>query len=197
MPHGACHPPRGTRPDVYARSWQKTTLRSLTSPGYIKWCPVWWRIQAPVSPRSRRTQFRLCARKANEDIRIEESAVFVRPSHRHLCADWPGFLPAEMQRVINCATCLRPPDDVPHRYATRWDTSSHDKIAASKASCGMLSLIPVIRAVTLSPSAPSVNPARRETRWRVVQMRGKNWGFSFCWRSHVREQLQRQNVVRD
>ena len=28
MPHGACHSPRGTRPDVYGRSIPKPTLRS-------------------------------------------------------------------------------------------------------------------------------------------------------------------------
>ena len=45
--------------------------------------------------------------------------------------------PQKIGRVLNCATCFQPPNDAPHRLATRCDIQSHNRIAASKASCGI------------------------------------------------------------
>ena len=38
MPHGACHPSRGTRLDVYATWVQKPTLRSYFARMFVCWC---------------------------------------------------------------------------------------------------------------------------------------------------------------
>ena len=135
MTHGACHLLRDNRPDVYVRSIQQLTLRSyfaridkngvLCKDGLNLLERGWL-----VSPRRRRTYFGLCATKANEGRRHSNRRV------RKLLFDLPGvsrplsplcqltrrgFHPQKLERVLNCATFFRPPDDAPHQHATRCD----------------------------------------------------------------------------
>ena len=130
----------------------KSRCLGLTSPGLLKWCPVWWRTQAP---RMRMTLFLLSSTshlvwnlrskgKRTKKIFESKSPPFLfdllgvsRPlSPLRWLARW-AFHPQKIERVLKCATCFGPLGDAPHQHATRCGISSHDKIAASKESCGI------------------------------------------------------------
>ena len=126
MPHGAC------LPDVYARSVQRPTLRSyLAREDHMVFC-----VMTNSTSESEDDLFLLaavalcfgvCAIKAIEPRRHSNERV------RHLCLPFrcqltfftsaligqASFPTAEIERVLNCATCFQPPDEGPYRHATR------------------------------------------------------------------------------
>ena len=145
MPNGACHPPRGTRPDVYARSVQKPTLRS---------CFAWTdenlvsRIMTVSSSESEDNLFLLedlvwiLPNKGKRRKKTCESKSLpflfdrsVSVDFCHLCADWPGELSTCRNRARSKLRNVSPPDEATHRLATHCYIRSRDKITASEASC--------------------------------------------------------------